>query len=119
MSLKSPPSRRFSQNTRPFPNRTSLIESNGPQGKIRGTPQQLLERYLALARDAVREGDSVLSEGLFQHAEHYRRILSECPPPKARSFEEGLREEFSSGDKPKEASSEDVSEVVFQLDDAF
>ncbi len=52
------------------------FESNGPDVKIRGTAQQVLERYLALARDATSAGDRVAAEGYFQHAEHYFRLLN-------------------------------------------
>jgi hypothetical protein len=36
----------------------------------------VLDRYLAQARDAQAAGDSILAENLFQHAEHYYRVLS-------------------------------------------
>ncbi|MGF1639602.1 MAG: DUF4167 domain-containing protein [Rhodospirillales bacterium] len=51
------------------------FESNGPDGKIRGTAQQVLDRYLALGRDATSSGDPISAEGFYQHAEHYYRIL--------------------------------------------
>lgn len=50
------------------------FESNGPDVKVRGTAQQVLEKYLALARDAASAGDRVASEGYYQHAEHYFRL---------------------------------------------
>ena len=57
-------------------NRGSMIESHGPSGKVRGTMPQLVDRYTSLGRDAMREGEGVIAEGFFQHAEHYRRLLS-------------------------------------------
>lgn len=54
-------------------------ESQGPGGKVRGNPQQLIDRYMSLGRDALREGDSPRAENCFQHAEHYRRILAAMP----------------------------------------
>jgi hypothetical protein len=51
------------------------FESNGPDGKIRGTAQQVLDKYLALGRDATSSGDPISAEGFFQHAEHYHRVL--------------------------------------------
>lgn len=51
------------------------FESNGPDVKIRGSAQQILEKYLQYARDAQTSGDRVMSEAYFQHAEHYQRIL--------------------------------------------
>ncbi|MEX2519691.1 MAG: DUF4167 domain-containing protein [Paracoccaceae bacterium] len=55
------------------PNR--VYESAGPEGKVRGTPQQIIDKYLGLARDAQLSGDRVMSENFHQHAEHYSRIL--------------------------------------------
>jgi hypothetical protein len=55
--------------------RTQTFESNGPDGKIRGTAQQVLDRYLALGRDATSAGDPIAAESFFQHAEHYFRML--------------------------------------------
>ena len=51
------------------------FESSSPDAKVRGTAQQVLDKYLALARDAVTAGDRIAAEGYFQHAEHYYRIL--------------------------------------------
>ena len=55
------------------PNR--VYESAGPEGKVRGTPQQIIDKYSALARDAQLSGDRVAAENFLQHAEHYARIL--------------------------------------------
>ena len=60
---------------RHVPIRSQTFESNGPDGKIRGTAQQVLDRYLVLGRDASSSGDPVSAEGFFQHAEHYQRLL--------------------------------------------
>jgi hypothetical protein len=43
---------------------------------VRGTAQQLFEKYLQLGRDATGAGDRVMAESYFQHAEHYFRILN-------------------------------------------
>lgn len=56
--------------------RNQSFDSNGPEGRVRGSATQVLERYLAQARDAQAAGDTVLAENLFQHAEHYYRVLS-------------------------------------------
>ncbi len=53
-----------------------VYESAGPEGKVRGTPQQIIDKYLLLARDAQTAGDRVLSESFHQHAEHYVRLLN-------------------------------------------
>ncbi len=64
--------------------RNQALESNGPEGRVRGTAQQILDRYLAMARDAQSSGDSVLAENLFQHAEHYQRLVAQFAPPQAQ-----------------------------------
>lgn len=60
--------------------RNQQMDSNGPGSRIRGTPQQILDRYLTLARDAYTAGETVLAENLFQHAEHYARMLNAAAP---------------------------------------
>ena len=57
-------------------NRNHVFDSNGPDMRLRGTAQQLFEKYLQLGRDATGSGDRVTAEGYFQHAEHYFRILN-------------------------------------------
>jgi hypothetical protein len=44
--------------------------------KVRGNAQQVVERYLALARDASSAGDRVAAENYLQHAEHYYRTMN-------------------------------------------
>lgn len=56
--------------------KNSSFESNGPEVKIRGSAQQVQEKYLALARDANVSGDRISAEAFFQFAEHYHRIIN-------------------------------------------
>jgi len=58
-----------------------VYESAGPEGKVRGTPQQIIDKYLTLARDAQTSGDRVSAENFLQHAEHYQRILIQATGP--------------------------------------
>src|SRR5204862_4520636 len=44
--------------------------------KIRGNAYQVFERYVALAREAQTSGDRVAAENLYQHAEHYFRMMN-------------------------------------------
>lgn len=55
---------------------TRNYESNGPDVKIRGSAQQIAEKYATLARDAHSSGDRVMAENYLQHAEHYNRIIA-------------------------------------------
>ena len=57
------------------PNRMQTFDSNGPSVKIRGNAYQVFERYIALAREASSAGDRIAAENLYQHAEHYYRIM--------------------------------------------
>ena len=59
-----------------IPNRSQTLDSNGPNVKIRGNPHQIFERYVALAREASTSGDRVAAENLYQHAEHFFRVMS-------------------------------------------
>src|SRR5215208_4966398 len=73
------PPGRFS-GKRPFqqrqatPQRNQAFDSNGPTFKIRGSPYQIFERYVALAREAAIAGDRVAAENFHQHADHYFRV---------------------------------------------
>lgn len=74
-------------------NRNHVFDSSGPEVRMRGTAQQLFEKYLQLGRDATGGGDRVMAEGYFQHAEHYFRILNAMsqaqqqnqPPPRRQA----------------------------------
>lgn len=55
-----------------------VFDSSGPEGKVRGTPQQIIDKYLALARDAQLSNDRVAEQAFLQHAEHYTRMLGEA-----------------------------------------
>lgn len=61
-----------------------VFDSSGPEGKVRGTPQQIIEKYLMLARDAQLSNDRVAEQSFLQHAEHYTRLLGEAQREMAR-----------------------------------
>src|SRR5882762_8703325 len=58
------------------PHRIQTFDSNGPSVKIRGNAYQVFERYVAMAREAATSGDRIAAENLYQHAEHYFRIMN-------------------------------------------
>jgi len=58
------------------PSKNQTFDSNGPEVRVRGNANQVLEKYLALARDAQSAGDRIAAENYFQHAEHYFRIIN-------------------------------------------
>ncbi len=55
-----------------------VFDSSGPEGKVRGTPQQIIDKYNQLTRDAQLSNDRVAAENFQQHAEHYLRMLAEA-----------------------------------------
>ena len=69
-----------------------VFDSSGPEGKVRGTPQQIIDKYNQLARDAQLSGDRVATENFQQHAEHYLRLLSEATREQDQRREEQERQ---------------------------
>ncbi|MDD2875852.1 MAG: DUF4167 domain-containing protein [Acidiphilium sp.] len=57
-------------------NRNHVFDSSGPEQRVRGTAQQLFDKYQQMGRDASSSGDRVTAEAYFQHAEHYFRIIT-------------------------------------------
>lgn len=51
-----------------------VFESTSAKGKIRGTAQHLVERYLQFAEEARLANDRVAAEAFLQSAEHYIRV---------------------------------------------
>lgn len=92
------------------------MDSNGPAGRLRGTPQQILDRYSALARDAASAGDMVLAENLWQHAEHYGRMLNAAQPQQQQQgsanghrYGNGRDDDFDPDDQDETASQSESS----------
>ncbi len=75
-------SRNKNRNNGRRPNPSNVInrvfDSAGPEGKVRGTPQQIIDKYQSLAHDSQLSGDRVSAENFQQHSEHYARILLEA-----------------------------------------
>lgn len=90
--------------------RNQTFESNGPDVKVRGTAQQVLEKYLTLARDATSSGDRIAAEAYFQHAEHYFRIINADGENKNRHNGRDQQTPASEGAPPHEQPQEQLSE---------
>jgi len=69
-----------------------VFDSSGPEGKVRGTPQQIIDKYNQLARDSQLSGDRVLTENFQQHAEHYLRLLGAAQKEQDQKREEQERQ---------------------------
>ena len=67
-----------------------VFDSSGPEGKVRG-PQQIIDKYNQLARDAQLSNDRVATENFQQHAEHYLRLLAQAQ--KSKKLDESSKRE--------------------------
>lgn len=82
-----------------------VFDSSGPEGKVRGTPQQIIDKYNQLERDATLGNDRVAAENFQQHAEHYTRMLSEAQREQDahRKEQEARREEQERQNRERQA----------------
>ena len=78
-----------------------VFDSSGPEGKVRGTPQQIIDKYNQLARDAQLSNDRVATENFQQHAEHYLRLLAH-----AQKEQEARREQHEKENRGRNADRE-------------
>ncbi len=85
-----------------------VFDSAGPEGKVRGTPQQIIEKYMSLTHDSMLSGDRVAAENFQQHAEHYSRMLLEAQREIADKQNESAAE-YSSTLKSKSKNEECTS----------
>ena len=56
---------------------SSAFQNNRSRNNFKANqnPERLVERYNALAKEALSSGDKILSENYFQHADHFMRII--------------------------------------------
>ena len=136
--MRSTKSRSRNKNRNNRPTGGSIInrvfDSSGPDGKVRGTPQQIIEKYSQLHRDAVLSGDRVDGENFAQHAEHYTRMLAEAQREvdskreeqeeqnrqrqieRDRERQERLKAQEDAANDPANAAQPDVPEAAPQED---
>ena len=55
-------------------------------GRNNHNASKLIDKYNNLAREALSNGDKILSENYFQHADHFTRVLSEQESLKKARF---------------------------------
>ena len=58
-----------------FSNNSNFIRRN--PGRNNQNASTLVEKYTSLAKEAISNGDKILSENYLQHAEHFIRILGD------------------------------------------
>ena len=93
----------FRRNTRNFKSNgdTSKFGSNFSNndnfkrkapGRNNHNASKLIDKYNDLAREALSNGDKILSENYLQHADHFTRILNERESIKREKFSENRTE---------------------------
>ena len=64
-------------------------------GRNNHNAPKLIEKYNDLAREALSNGDKILSENYLQHADHFTRILNERESYRKEKFSEDSSEKTS------------------------
>ena len=64
-------------------------------GRNNHNAPKLIEKYNDLAREALSNGDKILSENYLQHADHFTRILNERESHRKEKFSEDSSEKTS------------------------
>ncbi|KUJ82030.1 DUF4167 domain-containing protein [Ruegeria profundi] len=119
--MRSSKSRSRAKNNRNRPSGGNVVnrvfDSSGPEGKVRGTPQQIIDKYNQLARDAQLSNDRVAAENFQQHAEHYLRLLSEAQREiEARREEQERQNRERQAERDRERAERQEREAARQAD---
>ena len=90
----------------------SNYKRNYPGRNNQNAPK-LIEKYANLAREALSNGDKILSENYFQHADHFIRIQlkKESDKNNTQNNSEQINEN-SDSDNNKEMSEQNISDSV-------
>ena len=64
-------------------------------GRNNHNAPKLIEKYNDLAREALSNGDKILSENYLQHADHFTRVLSEKESIRREKFQQNRSEKVS------------------------
>ena len=79
-------------------------------GRNNHNAPKLIEKYNDLAREALSNGDKILSENYLQHADHFTRILSERESFRREKISENKSENNSDNTETNTEKSEQTSE---------
>ena len=86
-------------------------------GRNNHNASKLIEKYSNLAREALSNGDKILSENYFQHADHFTRILNEQEFfKKSRLSDNGLQSNEKSDLKNNNKSQETIQDDKEKFD---
>ena len=80
-------------------------------GRNNHNAPKLIEKYNDLAREALSNGDKILSENYLQHADHFTRILNEKESFRREKFLENKNEKMDSSSDEILETIEDASKM--------
>ena len=83
-----------------------------PLNRNNHNASKLIEKYNDLGREASSNGDKILSENYFQHADHFTRILNEQENFRKAKFIENKQSELNSTSPTSKNSNEEEGEKV-------
>ena len=81
-------------------------------GRNNHNASKLIEKYNDLAREASSNGDKILSENYFQHADHFTRILNEQESQRRARFSDSKLVESTSDVEQISEKIEDKVETI-------
>ena len=81
-------------------------------GRNNHNASKLIEKYNDLAREASSNGDKILSENYFQHADHFTRILNEQESQRRARFSDSKSAESNSDVEQTFEKVEDKGETI-------
>ena len=85
-------------------------------GRNNHNAPKLIEKYNDLAREALSNGDKILSENYLQHADHFTRILNERESFRREKFSEN-KDEKNDGSSDEILETTEDSSKITQIED--
>jgi hypothetical protein len=85
-------------------------------GRNNHNAPKLIEKYNDLAREALSNGDKILSENYLQHADHFTRILNDRESFRREKFSEN-KDEKNDGSSDEILETTEDSSKITQIED--
>ena len=89
-------------------NNSSSFKRRHP-GKNNQNAGKLVEKYNDLAREALTNGDKILSENYLQHADHFTRIMNEQDTFRKQKFAENKSLNTEASEDPEAIKTNEIS----------
>ena len=84
-------------------------------GRNNHNAPKLIDKYNDLAREALSNGDKILSENYLQHADHFTRVLNERESfKKEKSLENKIETEASMLEQKKEVNKNNLKDEIVE-----